>query len=270
MSYAEFMKKTGNDNFRNGNYFLAIRNYDEAIAVLFQLFQWRMVSQRDMAVLLCNKSNAFYSLGKWEEAFQFANESLQWDMSYVKGYYRSGYSLLQLSRTHDAVVMFSHGLNHLRGSMDQSQIADFLIGIFTCVNGEKYIAPYFISIFKNILNEKFDALVWQVVIEKLAKKGMWQSLMLLAAERHNLPRHLRVTHVSLKDLFEKYVLFGHYERMERVPELVEWLITIGVNVESIGAYPLHAIINLCIKAKGNRLFTRLLDEMPDLKGSINQ
>nr|XP_006124073.1 TPR and ankyrin repeat-containing protein 1 isoform X2 [Pelodiscus sinensis] len=270
MSYAEFMKKTGNDNFRNGNYFLAIRNYDEAIAVLFQLFQWRMVSQRDMAVLLCNKSNAFYSLGKWEEAFQFANESLQWDMSYVKGYYRSGYSLLQLSRTHDAVVMFSRGLNHLRGSMDQSQIADFLIGIFTCVNGEKYIAPYFISIFKNILNEKFDALVWQVVIEKLAKKGMWQSLMLLAAERHNLPRHLRVTHVSLKDLFEKYVLFGHYERMERVPELVEWLITIGVNVESIGAYPLHAIINLCIKAKGNRLFTRLLDEMPDLKGSINQ
>ncbi|XP_044860938.1 LOW QUALITY PROTEIN: TPR and ankyrin repeat-containing protein 1 [Mauremys mutica] len=270
MDYAEFMKKAGNENFKNGNYFLAIRNYDEAIRVLFQLFQWGMVSHRDVAVLLCNKSNAFYSLGKWEEAYHCAKESLQWDLSYVKGYYRSGYSLLQLSRTHDAVITFSRGLNLLCGSMDQSQIADFIVGIFTSVNGEKYIAPYFLSIFKNILNQRFDALVWQVVIEKLAKKGMWQSLMLVAAERGKLPRNLRVTHLSLKDLFEKYVLFGHYERMERVPELVEWLITIGANVGSIGAYPLHAIINLCIKAKGNHLFTWLLDEIPDLKISINQ
>uniref|UniRef100_A0A8C3HIW8 Tetratricopeptide repeat and ankyrin repeat containing 1 n=1 Tax=Chrysemys picta bellii TaxID=8478 RepID=A0A8C3HIW8_CHRPI len=270
MDYAEFMKKAGNENFKNGNYFLAIRNYDEAIRVLFQLFQWGMVSQRDVAVLLCNKSNAFYSLGKWEEAYHCAKESLQWDLSYVKGYYRSGYSLLQLSRTRDAVITFSRGLTLLCGSMDQSQIADFIVGIFTSVNGEKYIAPYFLSIFKNILDERFDALVWQVVIEKLAKKGMWQSLMLVAAERDKLPRKLRVTHLSLKDLFEKYVLFGHYERMERVPELVEWLITIGANVGSIGAYPLHAIINLCIKAKGNHLFRWLLDEIPDLKGSINQ
>uniref|UniRef100_A0A8C0GTY1 Tetratricopeptide repeat and ankyrin repeat containing 1 n=1 Tax=Chelonoidis abingdonii TaxID=106734 RepID=A0A8C0GTY1_CHEAB len=241
MDYAEFMKKAGNENFKNGHYFLAIRNYDEAIRMLFQLFNWGMVSHRDMAVLLCNKSNAFYGLSKWEEAYQCAKESLQWDLSYVKGYYRSGYSLLQLSRTHDAVTTFSRGLNLLCGSMDQSQIADFIIGIFTSVNDEKYIAPYFLSIFKNILNQRFDALVWQMVIEKLAKKGIWQ----------------------------KYVLFGHYERMERVPELVEWLITIGANVGSIGAYPLHAVINLCIKAR-NHLFTWLLDEIPDLKGRINQ
>ncbi|XP_074844286.1 TPR and ankyrin repeat-containing protein 1 isoform X2 [Carettochelys insculpta] len=250
MSYAELMKKAGNENFKNGNYFLAIRNYDEALGVLYQLFHWRMVSQRDVAVLLCNKSNAFYSLGKWEEAFHCANESLQWDLTYVKGYYRSGYSLLKLSRTHDAVLTFSRGLNLLRGSMDQSQIADFLVGIFTCINDEKYIAPYFLSSFKNILNERFDALIWQVAVEKLAKKGMWQSLMLLAAERDKLPRHLKVTHLSLKDLFEKYVLFGHYERMERVPELVQWLVSIG--------------------AEGNHLFRWLLDEVPDLKGSINQ
>ncbi|XP_067417029.1 TPR and ankyrin repeat-containing protein 1 isoform X2 [Emydura macquarii macquarii] len=270
MSYAEFMKKAGNENFKNGNYSLAIRNYDEAINVLCQLFHWRMVSHRDMAVLLCNKSNAFYSLGKWEEAYHCAKESLQWDLSYVKGYYRYGYSLLQLSRTEDAVITFSRGLNLLCSSMDQSQIADFIVGIFISVNDEKCIAPYFLSIFKNILNERFDALVWQVAIEKLAKKGMWQSLMLLAVERDTLPRNIRVTQLSLKDLFEKYVLFSHYERMERVPELVAWLITIGANVGSIGAYPLHAIINLCIKAKGNHLFRWLLDHIPDLKHSINQ
>lgn len=39
---------------------------------------------RELAVLLCNKSNAFYSLGKWNEAFLAAKECLQWDPTYVK------------------------------------------------------------------------------------------------------------------------------------------------------------------------------------------
>lgn len=39
---------------------------------------------RELAVLLCNKSNAFYSLGKWDEAFLAAKECLQWDPTYVK------------------------------------------------------------------------------------------------------------------------------------------------------------------------------------------
>ena len=42
------------------------------------------VSSRDLAVLLCNKSNAFYSLGKWNEAYVAAKECLQWDPTYVK------------------------------------------------------------------------------------------------------------------------------------------------------------------------------------------
>lgn len=42
------------------------------------------VPPRELAVLLCNKSNAFYSLGKWNEAFVAAKECLQWDPTYVK------------------------------------------------------------------------------------------------------------------------------------------------------------------------------------------
>lgn len=42
------------------------------------------VPPRELAILLCNKSSAFYSLGKWNEAFVAAKESLQWDPTYVK------------------------------------------------------------------------------------------------------------------------------------------------------------------------------------------
>lgn len=42
------------------------------------------VPPRDLAVLLCNKSNAFCGLGKWDEAFVAAKECLRWDPTYVK------------------------------------------------------------------------------------------------------------------------------------------------------------------------------------------
>lgn len=49
-----------------------------------QLVLSHRVPPRDLAVLLCNKSNAFYNLGKWNEAFVAAKECLQWDPTYVK------------------------------------------------------------------------------------------------------------------------------------------------------------------------------------------
>lgn len=36
--------------------------------------------------------------------------------------------------------------------------------------------------------------------------------------------------------------------MEQVPQLVQWLISIGANIETIGPYPLHALMQLCIQA----------------------
>lgn len=48
--------------------------------------------------------------------------------------------------------------------------------------------------------------------------------------------------------FQKYVFIGLYEKMEQVPKLVQWLISIGANVETIGPNPLHALMRLCIQA----------------------
>ncbi|XP_042328665.1 TPR and ankyrin repeat-containing protein 1 isoform X2 [Sceloporus undulatus] len=270
-TYANVMKNQGNQDFRNGKYSVAIKKYEEAISAISFLCQTQGVSyHREMAVLLCNRSNAFYNLNKWGEAYYSAQESLQWDPTYVKGYYRAGYSLIKLSHPLDAARIFCQGLNFLHGSSDVGQISDFIVGIFSSANDERNITPNLSSIYKKTVNDHFSSLIWQQVIEKLTRKGLWQSCLLLAAEKDKLPRNLRVTSVSLKDLFEKYVVFGQYERMEKVPILVEWLISIGANIQSIGTYPLHAVMMLCIKSKGSHLFRWLLDHKPELKSLINQ
>ena len=50
----------------------------------YQSVLFNRIPPRELAVLQCNKSNAFYSLGKWNEAFVAAKECLQWDPTYVK------------------------------------------------------------------------------------------------------------------------------------------------------------------------------------------
>lgn len=41
IAYAEFMKAQGNRDFKNGNYSIAIKKYDEAIRVMVYLGQMR-------------------------------------------------------------------------------------------------------------------------------------------------------------------------------------------------------------------------------------
>uniref|UniRef100_A0A6I8P8F4 Tetratricopeptide repeat and ankyrin repeat containing 1 n=1 Tax=Ornithorhynchus anatinus TaxID=9258 RepID=A0A6I8P8F4_ORNAN len=268
VTYAEFLRESGNEAFRTGNYTLAIRKYDEAISVLLQLYHWG-VPPRDLAVLLCNKSNAYYNLEKWGEACNSAQESLRWDPTYVKGYYRAGYSLLHLFRPQEASQMFFKGLGILQSSLDTGQTAEFLVGLLATVNEHQVELVGLSSFYEKIFNPRFPALVWQLVIEKLTRKGMWQALLLLSTEKERLPGLLSIPQLSLRELFEKYVFCGDYVNLEMVPNLVEWLISMGASVESIGLHPLHAIMKLCILAKGSRLFRWLLDQRPDLVKKIN-
>ncbi|XP_075403192.1 TPR and ankyrin repeat-containing protein 1 [Tenrec ecaudatus] len=290
--YAELLKESGNQGFKNGNFSLAIRKYDEAIQILLQLYEWG-VPPRDLAVLLCNKSNAYYSLGKWNEAFLSAKECLHWDPTYVKGYYRAGYALLGMFQPYEAAHMFFEGLRLLQDSHDQGQVADFLVGVFSTMDkqlvdsnhltlklGDSDYPPElpvdpevlqsFLPCFDDIFTAEFSSEVWQSVIEKLAKKGLWHSFLLLSARKDRLPTNILVHDLSLKSLFEKYVIIGLYDHMEQVPQLVQWLISIGAPIESIGPYPLHALIRLCIQARENQLFRWVLDRKPEWKGRINQ
>ncbi|XP_010072899.1 PREDICTED: TPR and ankyrin repeat-containing protein 1 [Pterocles gutturalis] len=233
------------------------------------LMQWVPCS-RDIAVLHCNKSTALYSLGKWREAVLSAYQSLRWDPEYVKAYYRAGHSLIMLSNSYEAISMFHKGLSLLNASADTTQVADFIAGIFICVNDERIFPSTFPPAYDYIFSARFDALIWQAVIERLAQKGKWRSCLLLLSERKELPTNLRVNQLSLKNLFETSELYGYGEKMQEVAELVKWLISIGAKVETIGVYLLHAVIRLCIKARKNHLFRWLLAQRPDLKDRINQ
>ncbi|NXH15878.1 TRNK1 protein, partial [Bucco capensis] len=225
---------------------------------------------RDIAVLHCNKSTALYSLGKWREAAYAAYESLRWDPDYVKAYYRAGHSLIMLSDSYQAISMFYKGLSLLNPSSEQTQVADFVAGIFISVNDERDFPPTFVPAYSYIFSARFDALIWQTVIERLAQKGKWRSCLLLFSVKKELPSNLRVKQVSLKSLFETVELYGHREKMEEVAELVKWLISIGAKVETIGAYLLHSVIRLCIRARKNHLFKWLMSQRPDLKERINE
>uniref|UniRef100_A0A8C6W313 Tetratricopeptide repeat and ankyrin repeat containing 1 n=1 Tax=Nannospalax galili TaxID=1026970 RepID=A0A8C6W313_NANGA len=224
---------------------------------------------RELAVLLCNKSNAFYSLGKWNEAFLAAKECLQWDPTYVKGYYRAGYSLLRLLQPYEAARMFFEGLRLLQNSQDQVQVPDFLVGIFTTMSSDSIVLQSFLPCFDHIFTTGFSTEVWQSVIEKLAKKGLWHSFLLLSAKKDRLPSSIYVPELSLKTLFEKYVFIGLYDKMEHVPGLVQWLISIGASVETIGPSPLHALLRLCIQARETELFKWLMEHKPEWKDCIN-
>ncbi|NXI38233.1 TRNK1 protein, partial [Galbula dea] len=225
---------------------------------------------KDIAVLHCNKSTALYSLGKWREAALAAYDSLRWDPKYVKAYYRAGHSLIMLSDTYEAVSMFYKGLVLLHASADRTQVADFIAGIFMSVNDERVFPESFPPAYEFIFSARFDALIWQAVIERLAQKGKWRSCLLLLSEKKDLPSNLRVNQVSLKNLFETSELYVHSDKMAEVAELVKWLISIGAKVETIGVYLLHAVIRLCIRARKNHLFKWLLSRRPDLKDRVNE
>lgn len=267
-AYVEILKAAGNQDFKSCRYAPAIRKYEEAIGVLIQVQHLRD-SRKDLAVLFCNRSNAFYNLEKWPEALCSAEQSIAHDPTYIKGYYRFAYSLLQLGDTCTALMIFHRGLLQLQNSTDTLQIVDFLVGILGSVNNEIALPAAFFEVFENVLRHGFGAKVWQMVLEKLAKKDLWGSCLLLAAQRKRLPKELHVTQFSMKVLFEKYVDLGQYERMEGVPSLVQWLICIGADAESIGPDPLHSIMRLCIKAKENSLLKWLLINKPKMKEKIN-
>lgn len=57
-------------------------------------------------------------------------------LSPFQGYYRAGYSLLQLLQHYEAAHMFLEGLRLLQSSQDQTQLADFLVGVFTTMGSK--------------------------------------------------------------------------------------------------------------------------------------
>uniref|UniRef100_A0A6I8QS52 Tetratricopeptide repeat and ankyrin repeat containing 1 n=1 Tax=Xenopus tropicalis TaxID=8364 RepID=A0A6I8QS52_XENTR len=224
--------------------------------------------QKELAILWCNRANALFKLEKWDEALISATRSIRLNHRNIKAYYRSGISFIKLHDTHSALMMFSSGLSMLSGSSEIEDIAEFLNGIFMAFE-ELEFDPMFLRIFERILKESYSKQIWKVLIERLVNKKMFKSCLFLMERQEKLPKDICDLHVSLKAIFETYANSTWCRNTKPITDLVWWLITMGANVECTD-YPLHVIINLCIKSDDSSLFKQVLKNKPSLREKINQ
>ncbi|XP_063308114.1 TPR and ankyrin repeat-containing protein 1 [Pelobates fuscus] len=98
---------------------------------------------------------------------------------------------------------------------------------------------------------------------------MYQACLFLKSASSRLPRGINLN-VSLKVIFERFFSVRQNSDMTAMAELVSWLITMNAKVETIGNYPLHAALKLCIHSDHNNLFKLILEKKPEFKDNINQ
>ncbi|XP_032876109.1 TPR and ankyrin repeat-containing protein 1 isoform X2 [Amblyraja radiata] len=260
--YVMQLKHLGNEAFKQQNYHDAIQRYDDALRIL----QVCQPAGRELAVLFCNRSNAFYNLEMWDDAFVSAHYATAMDNTYIKGYYWAGSASLKRHDNTLASQFFYEGLNILDGDREKSQyqIADFIVGILTA-NGADANSD---AIFKW---KKYNLLIWQTVIDKAAKKYLWESLYFLLCEYRCIPgNNYRASGIPLKNLFER--IPPGIEPMHDykwITKLLRALVTHGVNLETIGPFPLHSILKLAIRTNDKKLLKWIFEKKPSLQDKIN-
>jgi len=96
-SKAEEYKAQGNTFFSQGNYVEAIQWYSKAIE-----------SQKNH-IYYSNRAACYTALGDYQKAIEDANECINLDAKWAKGYYRKGNALSCLSRYEDALDALTKG-----------------------------------------------------------------------------------------------------------------------------------------------------------------
>lgn len=86
---------------------LTSKNYPEAI----QLYSKGIEIKPNDSILFANRSMCFLSMGKNDEALSDAEQSVHYDPSYAKGYFRKGSALVALKNYSSATEAFQRGLD---------------------------------------------------------------------------------------------------------------------------------------------------------------
>ncbi|XP_048451512.1 TPR and ankyrin repeat-containing protein 1 isoform X2 [Rhincodon typus] len=260
---AHQLKTIGNEAFKQRRYRIAIQKYDEALSILRDL----QPTKRELAVLYCNRSNALYNLEMWKHAFDSAQYAIAVDRTYIKGYYWTGNALLKM---HDYIVAhqyFYEGLNILDANRDQSQheIADLIVGILTTCGTD--------SNFLEVLKWKgYNSTIWQIVIEKAARKNLWKALYLVLCDWKLMPgNEYSAAQISLKELFGSFLpKYRPFQYRDWITQLLRTLVSHGVKLESIGPFPLHSILKLAIRTNDRKLLKWIFSQKPYPQDTINQ
>ncbi|XP_067837421.1 TPR and ankyrin repeat-containing protein 1-like [Heptranchias perlo] len=263
IAIAHQLKDIGNEAFKQRHYIVAIRKYDEALHILQSL----QPVGKDLAVLFCNRSNALYNLEMWQDAYQSAHYATAMDHTYIKGYYWAGSALLKIHDNIGACQFFYEGLNILDEDRMKSanQIADFIVGILTA-NGIGNSSFEFLKL------KDYSYQIWQLALEKAAKKNLWQALYFVLCEWKCISGdHYTVATISLKELFmcvRPGVRPFHLNNW--ITKLLRTLLSHEGNLNSIGSFPLHSILKLAIKANDRKLLKWIFAQRQHLRDAINE
>jgi len=93
------LKDLGNNEFRNGNYQIAITHFTKAI-----------LQDDTNHILYSNRSAAHLSSGKGQEALDDAQKCIDLEPTWAKGYGRKGAALHMLKQYDEAISSFDEGL----------------------------------------------------------------------------------------------------------------------------------------------------------------
>ena len=94
------LKDLGNTEFKNGNYQNAINYFTDAIE-----------KDVDNHILYSNRSAAYLSNGKPQEALDDASKCIELEPTWAKGYGRKGAALHMLKQYEESIQSFEEGLN---------------------------------------------------------------------------------------------------------------------------------------------------------------
>ncbi|XP_078072737.1 TPR and ankyrin repeat-containing protein 1-like isoform X2 [Mustelus asterias] len=263
LNHVHQLKAIGNEAFKQRHYLIAIQKYDEALSILhyFQTYG------RELAVLYCNRSNALYNLEMWQRAYDSAQYATTMDPTYFKGYYRAGNALLKMHSDFTAYQFFCEGLHILDADRENSQneIADFIMGIMTAYATDSNSLAF-------LKSRCYSSQIWQIAIEKAAKRNLWEALYCVLCEWKAIPGNdYSAAQISLKGLF--VCAAPEYRSLyckKWMTSLLRTLVSHDVNLESIGPFPLHSILKLSIRTSDKKLLKWILEQKPHLQRMINQ
>ncbi|XP_028673375.2 TPR and ankyrin repeat-containing protein 1-like [Erpetoichthys calabaricus] len=268
---ANQLREEGNQEFKAKQYIAAIKKYNAALAIYYELCDLYR-NPKDVAILFCNKALCLFKLQKWSDAYSSAEQALRFDPTFIKAYYWAGCSLIEMMAVDQALLVFLSGVKLASSNASQDLIAELVVSIMTIINKHPVFGTdvYFDEIFK----KRFSTDVWRMVFEKLAYKDLWRILhyLIVFGKRH-LPVELSTSHVSLKGLFED-IVSRCSSQIDWVSSLTKWLMNHGTRVDTIGSFPLHALMALSTKTnlhtRENDLIMWLLYNDTSLRERINE
>ncbi|XP_042188525.1 TPR and ankyrin repeat-containing protein 1 isoform X2 [Callorhinchus milii] len=265
LQFADHLKEEGNEAFKQHHYTVAIQKYDQAIKILHHFFN----HGSELAVLFCNKSNALCKLQRWQDAFHCANYAISMDPMYIKGYYWAGIAIFRLGNEQSAWEFICQGLNILDYDREQywNDITDFIVGFLTVAESGSPVVRIYMN---HVLSKRYRSHIWQVALEKAAKKNLWKAIYFVLCELKYIPENYSAASISLKELFEWYPSLRPISRITLVTKLFRMLVIHEANLDSIGPYPLHAILRLALKAYDRKLLKFIITQRPQLRQNINQ